>query len=123
MSFLQTTRPDGSSVSLLREDGQSEAFEVAPAGGTVVQVAPVNVLFTMTSNMQRFVVAVPGVKLGDAVWTSLNGEPSTPGEKVGTGGGWASNNDEVTLIADYQSGSPVTSLTVPLLVFWFTPPP
>jgi len=102
------------------------------AGGKVqpqppaTPAAPFNVFagtvtFNHVSGLQRFVVAVPGVAPGSAVWTSLNGEPDTPGEKVSTGGGWASGVDEVTMLADYESGSPVTVLVVPILIFWTNP--
>jgi flavin reductase (DIM6/NTAB) family NADH-FMN oxidoreductase RutF len=109
-------------IGLVSEDGNvrlATAVESVPVAG--FNVTPVTVTFNMTTGLSRFVVAVPGVGLTSKVWLSLNGEPSSPGQNVAAGGAWPSNTDEVTLLADYQTLDPITSLDVPLLVFWTDP--
>jgi hypothetical protein len=97
--------------------GAAEALDPPPTPGTTINRLAADIVFNMTTGLQRFVVPVPGVTAN--CWTSLGGEPATPGERVGVQGCFMSNVDEVTLLADYESLSPVTSLTVPIVVFWY----
>lgn len=97
--------------------GAAQALVPPPTPGTTISRLAADIVFNMTSNLQRFVVPVPGVTAN--CWTSLGGEPSTPGEKVGVQGCFMSAPDEVTLLADYESGAPVSSLTVPVVIYWY----
>jgi len=125
MSFLQTTRPDGSSVSLLREDGQSEAFEVAPAGGTVVHSAPVTLNYHEATSGQlnrQAGVAVVGVAPGDMAWCSPSGPTDTLGVLGGVAACYVVDVDQVDIIGELFSLDALpTTVTQPATVFWVRP--
>lgn len=122
MGLLSTEAPVGSNFELDANNvGKVNVLVVPdpapPPPPFAISTLAADIVFNQTTGLQRFVVAVPGVTAN--CWTSLNGEPSTPGEKVGVQGCWQSAADQVTLLADYQSGAPSSSLTVPIRVLWF----
>lgn len=121
MSGLLSVGADvGQTVSLIKENGQTEPCAVVAPPAAGPNIEPLTITFNHTNGIQLFVVTVPGVKLASSsAWVSLGGpQPNAggPQELAGVGGCYVSNDDEVTVIATYPGSQ--TIFPVPILVFW-----
>lgn len=124
MSFLQSQAPAGGQVSLIREDGQAERFELAEGGGTVVHHEAVTVNWVELTSGQlsrKAGVNVTGILEGDLAWCSPSG-PNDSFVLPGVVACYVVGPGQVDIIGLLFSLDPIpTSVLQPMTVFWVRP--